>query len=97
MTKQKSIIVQNVTPVIDYKLFQEVSVYPNPVTDIVNIRIAGNKKGEVFSISNLAGKQVLTGKLEDEINSVDLSGLNSGLYFVQLGTGKRQTLKLIKE
>lgn len=92
-----SIIVQSVTPVIDNKLFTEVSVYPNPAKDIVNIRITGDKKGEVFSIVNLAGKQVLTGKLEDEINSVDLSRLNSGLYFVQLGTGKRQTLKLIKE
>jgi plastocyanin len=97
MGMKASIIVQNVTTGIDNSLFTEVSVYPNPVKDFVNIRIAGNKKGEVFSIVNLTGKQVLTGKLEDEINSVDLSGLNSGLYFVQLGTLKRQTLKLIKE
>lgn len=97
MGMKASIIVQNVTPVINNKVFAEFSVYPNPVTDVVNIRISGDKKGEVFSIVNLAGKQVLTGKLEDEINSVDLSGLNSGLYFVQLGTVKRQTLKLIKE
>lgn len=97
MGMKASIIVQNITPVINNKVFSEFSVYPNPVTDVVNIRITGDKKGEVFSIVNLAGKQVLTGKLEDEINSVDLSGLNSGLYFVQLGTVKRQTLKLIKE
>ena len=97
MGMKASIIVQNVTTVIDNRLFTEVSVYPNPVTDVVNMRISGDKKGEVFSIVNLAGKQVLTGKLEDEINSVDLSRLNSGLYFVQLGTVKRQTLKLIKE
>ena len=97
MGMKASIIVQNITPVINNKVFSEFSVYPNPVTDVVNIRITGDKKGEVFSIVNLAGKQVLTGKLEDEINSVDLSGLNSGLYFVQLGTVKRETLKLIKE
>lgn len=97
MGMKASIIVQNITPVINNKVFSEFSVYPNPVTDVVNIRITGDKKGEVFSIVNLAGKQVLTGKLEDEINSFDLSGLNSGLYFVQLGTVKRQTLKLIKE
>lgn len=92
-----SIIVQNVTPVLDNKLFTEVSVYPNPAADVINIRIAGDKKGEVFSIVNLAGKQVLTGKLEDEINSVDLRGLNAGIYFIQFGTVKRQTLNLIKE
>ena len=97
MGMKASIIVQNITPVINNKVFSEFSVYPNPVTDVVNIRITGDKKGEVFSIVNLAGKQVLTGKLEDEINSVDLSGLNSGLYFVQLGTVKRQTLKLVKK
>jgi plastocyanin len=97
MGMKASIIVQTVTPVIDNRLLTKVLVYPNPVTDIVNIWIAGDKKGEVFSIVNLAGRQILTGKLEDEINSVDLSGLNSGLYFVQIGTGKRQTLKLIKE
>jgi len=97
MGMKASIVVQGVTPVIDNQLLSGFSAYPNPVKDVVSLRIAGDRKGEVFSIVNLAGKKVLTGKLEDEINSVDLSGLNSGLYFVQLGTAKRQTLKLIKE
>ena len=97
MGMKASIIVQGVTPVIDNQLLSGFAAYPNPVKDVVSLRIAGDRKGEVFSIVNLAGKKVLTGKLEDEINSVDLSGLNSGLYFVQLGTAKRQTLKLIKE
>lgn len=97
MGMKASIIVQGVTPVIDNQLLSGFSAYPNPVKDVVSLRIAGDRKGEVFSIVNLAGKKVLTGKLEDEINTVDLSGLNSGLYFVQLGTAKRQTLKLVKE
>lgn len=97
MGMKASIVVQGVTPVIDNQLLSGFSAYPNPVKDVVSLRVAGDRKGEVFSIVNLAGKKVLTGKLEDEINTVDLSGLNSGLYFVQLGTAKRQTLKLVKE
>lgn len=97
MGMKASIIVQGVTPVVDNQLLSDFSAYPNPVNDVVSLRISSDRKGEVFSIVNLAGKKVLAGKLEDEINSVDLSRLNSGLYFVQLGTEKRQTLKLIKE
>lgn len=53
-----------------------VSVYPNPSTGLINIK---NANGATVEVYNTLGKLVLSTK-NDKIN------LNSGLYFVKVGT-----------
>ena len=70
------------------------SVYPNPANGLVTV--AGQTEGMV-TLTNLKGQQLLTIDLE-KINSFDISGLESGLYFVVYTNGNQKALmKLVKE
>lgn len=70
----------------------EEKIYPNPFVDYINIK---TKKTEI-SIIDIFGKIIFYRKIEnDEINSIqiDLSNLNSGIYFLRLG---EETQKITK-
>jgi hypothetical protein len=73
-----------------------VRLFPNPVTsDVVQIQTDGNA-GQVF-ILNSAGQVVANEVLSDPIQTIDVSRLQNGLYFVrvQQNNGKSQAQKLV--
>jgi plastocyanin len=91
------IIVEGATTAI--KVIQpqlNVSFYPNPVTDIVSIRTSEEVVGSPYSITDLTGRQILTGKLNDESVSIDISSFETGIYLLQIGEQRRRTFKMIK-
>ncbi len=71
--------------------------FPNPVTDIVNIKISGSK-GAKLDIMNNLGQHVFTQDLKGSSTAVDLSDLSSGIYILRV-TGEKQvqTKKIIKK
>ncbi|WP_066218257.1 galactose-binding domain-containing protein [Formosa haliotis] len=73
----------------------QIKLYPNPANDILNI---ANAKGEMVSVYSILGKQVLTTKLEHANETIDISGLNTGIYFAEFKIGTtRKIIKLIKK
>jgi len=67
-------------------------LYPNPVQDLLNIRLNDGSTGKVaVSIYNLTGNCVRRVELEKDSRgleaSIDVSGLPKGLYVVQIFTG----------
>ncbi|MCD2260499.1 aryl-sulfate sulfotransferase [Psychroserpens luteolus] len=71
----------------------EVSVYPNPTSDYINITSTSDiDKIELYSV---LGKKVHEVK---QTNSLDLSNFDSGVYFVQLYSGNASiSKKIIKQ
>ena len=71
----------------------DVSIYPNPTSDTVNIDSSSSQlKVVVFDI---LGKQVLN---KPNTNSVDVSSLSKGAYFIKVSDGiNTSTKKFIKE
>ena len=59
-----------------------VSVYPNPAVDQLNITL--NKNAEV-TVYNIMGQTVMTMEGRAGANVLDISSLNSGIYFVNAG------------
>ena len=91
------IIVEGATTAI--KVIQpqlNVSFYPNPVNDIVTIRSSEEVVGSPYSFTDLTGRQILTGKLNDESVSIDISSFETGIYLLQIGEQRRRTFKMIK-
>lgn len=82
---------------IDDKSLSNISVYPNPVKD--NIKIDTILTIDDVTIVNLVGQKVLQFKSEHIVdNSVNLSALSTGLYFMNISSeGKSQSIKIIKE
>ena len=73
------------------------SIYPNPVKDILNI--TGNGVIDNLEIINQLGQRVLsTGESLLTNNQLNLSSLESGLYFVRLiSNNKTEILQVIKQ
>jgi hypothetical protein len=74
-----------------------VKVYPNPVQDHLLISLAG-ASGMQASFQDIQGKVVLTQKLYEGVTSLDMNGLSSGVYFVNLQlNGVSEVVKIVKQ
>jgi hypothetical protein len=62
----------------------QLSVYPNPATDILNISLSNGTRIETVNIYNVSGKLVNNFKLNG--NQIDISQLNNGVYMVEVLT-----------
>jgi hypothetical protein len=73
---------------------KELSIYPNPVSEILNI--SGISSETDFEIYNATGQKVSLGKTKDY--QVDVHQLLKGVYFIQINDkGKTSRLKFIKK
>ena len=56
-------------------------VYPNPVSDILNLKLKGN--GD-YHIYNELGKELSSGKVKDGRNEISMKALPSGVYIISV-------------
>jgi len=79
---------------------QMLNVYPNPVTNVLNIDLTGTAQVEgTLIIFNFEGKPVLNRQLSHEgVLSLDISHLPKGLYLCRYtNVSETQTVKIIKQ
>ena len=86
---------------VNGQLLQGISIYPNPMQDIVSISFKEQHTKAMVSIITLDGQEVITQYIygsEPEL-SIDVSSLESSLYFIEITTDEQGTIrqKLIKE
>ena len=68
---------------------KEFSIYPNPVKgNVLNI---SNADSSDFSIYDLSGKQINSGKISD--NAVNVNGLPKGVYLIKVGKTSKKFIK----
>lgn len=73
----------------------EVTIYPNPATDIINVNSVENI--DAVYIYDLAGRQILAQHPQSINTAIDLSGFSSGIYLVKVASGaKNKTFKISK-
>ncbi|MEO8237427.1 MAG: M4 family metallopeptidase [Flavobacterium sp.] len=79
------------------KASPEITLYPNPVENELNISSSSSEqKGSSFKITNALGQQVSSGQLSE--SPIDVSKLSTGIYIIELNSGqKRVTKKFIKK
>ena len=78
------VAVSNPVGIDNYKKYTEVSVYPNPATDFVTIK---SLNINIVRLVNSTGIVIFENKYNSENDVViDISGLVSGLYFVNVET-----------
>ena len=68
----------------------DISIYPNPTSDIVYID--GNYTQLKVIIYNVLGKEILNKSIT---NSIDISHLDNGVYILQLSDGVKLTTQII--
>ncbi len=72
------------TDIEDIDPAQNILVYPNPAISDLNVEITDNIGAGNIEIYDAVGKQVASKLVESTINTLDLSNLNEGLYFVRI-------------
>lgn len=72
------------------------AVYPNPMSDLVTVNYKGVGNKTTYGVYDLAGKIVLSGTVQNENTTVNVSSLASGSYLLDvLSNGKSVGRKLI--
>jgi hypothetical protein len=70
---------------------KNIFTYPNPVSDVLNIRLANTiEENVMIEIYDLSGRLVVSGRkqISDSVVSINIESLNSGMYFCKLNTSK---------
>ncbi len=68
----------------------EVSIYPNPVHERLNIEFLGEVLSD-FRIINMVGETILKGKVAE--NGIDVSSLEKGLYLIEFSNIDKRLVK----
>ncbi|AFL82447.1 plastocyanin [Aequorivita sublithincola DSM 14238] len=90
-----TITVENTMSVTD-KFVKNLKLYPNPVKN--DLTIFSLFKVDSYQIYNVLGTLVSEGRGAGNITQVDMSKMNSGLYFVKVSSNNLQTtLKIAKK
>jgi len=81
---------------VNERVLSNVRTYPNPVKDQFHINNLQEKSD--YKLLNVNGALVESGTFIEGANSISMSNLESGIYFLQLQSkSESRTLKLIKE
>ncbi len=74
------------------------AAYPNPVFDRLSIRFPDSIQGAVtLELSDIAGKTVRTAQIASQSDSVDLSGLQAGVYLLRVHSAQAtEVLRIVK-
>jgi len=79
--------------VADFNFENNLSIYPNPAQNQVNIQIDRNA---TYKIYNINGQLLSKGNVVQGNNTLDITNLNQGVYFIKLSDGEAEiTRKLM--
>lgn len=73
------------------------TVFPNPARSVINLKADSKLLGQIYSICDNTRRVVLSGKLNSENTTIELSNLSGGIYMFSVGENMKQTFKVIKE
>lgn len=82
----------------EYTSRNNISIYPNPTNDILNIELKNSDKIKI-EIANTLGQIVFEETTETKNLKLDIKNLNAGLYFLKIISGDKiiGTKKVVKE
>jgi plastocyanin len=90
------IIVSNTTGINDINSQENYSVYPNPASDLIQLKANLNSPGTDYFLTDMGGRQIITGKLNGESTNIDISSLRRGIYLLQVNGIKGRAIRVLK-
>ena len=71
-------------------------IFPNPTSNLMTVTIDENMIGIHYSITDLLGKKLLTGKLLEQNSTINIEVLPIGNYLFSIGNYSKHTFKVLK-
>ncbi|WP_353083874.1 S8 family serine peptidase [Flavobacterium sp.] len=82
----------------DYDFDNSIFVYPNPVKNILNFNLINMNEIESIIITDVTGKQIINSAVSLSHKAIDVSNLESGVYFIKFISDYKTIIKkFIKE
>lgn len=83
---------------LDNNNLVSLSIYPNPTSSVLNINVKTENSYQ-YTLTDLTGKQVLSGAVSNLESKVDLSGLNSAIYILNIKQNNNtiESYKIVKK
>lgn len=91
-----SAVYTNSLGVNDFKQNTSIAIFPNPTTNILNIKAKADLINSEYKIYDQTGKIIETNKITEENTTIQLNNLPHGIYFLKVGNIK-QTFKVVKK
>jgi plastocyanin len=83
-----------VNPATGIKIYQDeykISLYPNPVNSIINLRLnIPESQKALLTIINIAGQEIMNQQIINGENQIDVEKLLDGIYHVMIMANKKQ-------
>jgi hypothetical protein len=97
-THQLYTICQNTTGIGNPKAAAlDFSVYPNPATDYLRVKVSYYKPGMTGTILNVLGEKVSAFTVEEATQDLPIGKLNPGVYYLQISSNQNiGTVKFVK-
>ena len=73
-----------------------ISVYPNPVVDFLNISIENSKEEFEISIFDVAGKNLISKKVSEATSTFDIKNFAESNYFLKISNQQGEEIKTYK-
>lgn len=77
----------------DKALKDKISVYPNPVSDILHINLAQNIKLDGIKVFDVSGKRIFSST--ETTTTVDFSPFQAGIYFIEISCNNERIFKKV--
>ena len=90
------IIVSTSTGITENQSQINISVYPNPASNFLIVKANSDLLNLPYFITDQAGRQVLSGRLNGEVTFIEISQFEKGIYLFQSTGLKGRSLKVIK-
>lgn len=78
----------------DHELAKAVKLYPNPANSSLNITLPDNAVIDSFTIMDITGKTLSTGKVLNAETTINIESLAAGTYMLKLTGGQVQAHKM---
>lgn len=76
---------------------QKIRIFPNPAIDQIFIDASGSIAVSDWSISDISSRSVMSGKINNANEVINLRSISPGIYFLRIGNGSYlQTIKILK-
>jgi plastocyanin len=90
------IIVSAVTAIAESQSGKNISIFPNPASDLITVNTTDNLFGLQYFLSDLNGRQMLAGKVNSSSFSLDIRHFDKGIYIFKVVGQERLPIKVIK-
>lgn len=74
-----------------------IRVYPNPVSDILELKVAASWVGADYAVYDQLGRTLLSGTIDAENTRLEIADLPAGIYHLMIGGNGGQVTKVVKE